>query len=126
MRFHWFLDEMQEWLWLSYLEQSISKDKNMCEGEKDKLLKKQVYKNWRKWFTTNSFKKWMKKNDASIFKKNDDFSPEELKEMERKEAELDAQYKAEDIAEITGRCATCKEKCKWFNETIKELGLSFD
>ena len=96
----------------------------MCEGEKEKLLEKQVYKNWRKWFTTNSFQKWMKKNDASIFKKYNAFSPEELKEMEIKEAELDAQYKAEDIAEINGRCAACNEKCKWFQETIKELDLS--
>ena len=123
MRFHWFLDEMQEWLWLSYLEQSISEDKNMCEGEKEKLLKKQVYKNWRKWFTTNSFQKWMKKNDASIFRKTKDFSPQEIEEMERKETELEAQYKKEDMAEIRGRCAKCVEKCKWYQETIKELGL---
>ena len=34
LRFHWFLDEMQNWLWLSYLEQSISEDDNLCEGEK--------------------------------------------------------------------------------------------
>ena len=47
-----------------------------------------------------------------------------IEEMERKEAELDPRYKAEDVAEITGRCAACKEKCKWFQETIKELDLS--
>jgi len=47
MRFHWFLDEMQNWLWLSYLEQSISEDNRICEGEKEKLLQKQVYKHWR-------------------------------------------------------------------------------
>ena len=123
MRFHWFLDEMQEWLWLSYLEQSISEDKNMCEGEKEKLLKKQVYRKWRKWFTTNSFKKWTKKNDASIFRKPQDFSPQELEEMDRKEAELEAQYKAEDLAEINGRCIKCNEKCKWYYEIVEELKL---
>ena len=48
-----------------------------------------------------------------------------IRDRERKEAELDAQYKAEDIAEITGRCATCKEKCKWYTETVKELKLQW-
>ena len=123
MRFHWFLDEMQEWLWLSYLEQHISEDKNMCEGEKEKLLEKQVYKKWRKWFATNSFKKWMKKNNASLFKKTKDFSPQELEEMEKREVELETQYKAEDLAEIKGRCSNCKEKCKWYHETVSELKI---
>jgi len=119
MRLRWFLDEMQEWLWYSYLEQSISEDKTLCEGEKEKLLKKKVHKNWRKWLTHRSFQKWMKKNDVSIFKKTEDFSLEEQKEMERKEADLDAQYRAEDIEEINGKCVKCEKKCKWYKEIVK-------
>lgn len=123
VRFRWFLDEMQDWLWYSYLEQIISEDENMCWGEKEKQLEKQVYKKWRKWFSTNSYKKWAKKNNVSLFRKTEDFSPQELEEMEREEVKLEEQYKTEDMAEINGRCVKCSEKCNWYKEVIKDLGL---
>jgi ABC-type uncharacterized transport system fused permease/ATPase subunit len=123
LRFRWFLDEMQEWLWYSYLEQSIFEDKNMCEGEKEQLLKKQVYKNWRKWLSAKSFQKWMKKNDTSLFKKIEDLLPEELEEMEKREAELEAKYRNEDLAEIKGRCAKCTDKCIWYRQRKIELNI---
>jgi hypothetical protein len=65
----------------------------------------------------------MKKNDASIFRKLEDFSPEELEEMERKDVELEAQYRTEDMAMINGRCVSCEEKCKWYHETMRELKI---
>jgi len=65
----------------------------------------------------------MEKNNASIFKRLEDFTPEQIEEMNRKEAEYEAKYRAEDEAAVNGKCAGCKEKCSWYHETVKELGL---
>jgi hypothetical protein len=65
----------------------------------------------------------MKKNDTSLFKKIEDLLPEELEEMEKREAELEAKYRNEDLAEIKGRCAKCTDKCIWYRQRKIELNI---
>jgi hypothetical protein len=65
----------------------------------------------------------MEKNEALLFRKPEDFTPEEIEEMNRKDAEYEAKYRAEDEAAVKGKCVDCKEKCSWYHETVKELGL---
>jgi len=51
-----------------------------------------------------------------------ELTPEQEKEMEKLE-QLDREEDEREVKLLAEKCVNCSEKCKWYNETVKELGL---
>lgn len=124
-RLGWFISEMQEWLYWLWRENQVFETPgyfNMCAGEQEKLYEP-IRKNWRKWLTEDSWKTYYENHPPKIEQTLPEMTPEEIEE-DRKQVEQDnAEEEAKDAKFLKEKCPSCKEKCKWYHDTVKELGV---